>query len=116
MFLYSIKLNKKYQINENIYILLYKNNFHARILSIKKLKKVIYGALFNNYDKLIPFERQEGFDYFLFSDNEIKDITNWTLLPIPDIVNNLNISIIKKQRFLKLHPHLFFINYDISIN
>ena len=28
---------------------------------------------------------------------------------------NFNINIIKKQRFLKLHPHLFFKNYDVYI-
>ena len=68
-----------------------------------------------NKNKLRPFKKQKGFDYFLFTNNKIKDKTNWTILPIPEIINNLNISIIKKQRFIKLHPHLFFVNYDISI-
>ena len=36
-------------------------------------------------------------------------------MKIPDQVKNLNISTVKKQRFLKLHPHLFFKNYDLSI-
>ena len=30
-------------------------------------------------------------------------------------VNILNVSLIKKQRFIKTHPHIFFPNYDISI-
>ena len=34
---------------------------------------------------------------------------------MPKIVKNLNISIIKKQRFIKTHPELFFPNYDLSI-
>jgi hypothetical protein len=102
-------------MNKNIYNYVYINNYNKRLIQIKKIKKVIYGALFNDYDKLRPFKKQEGFDYFLFTNNKIKDKTNWTILPIPEIVNNLNISIIKKQRFIKLHPHLFFVKYDISI-
>ena len=34
---------------------------------------------------------------------------------IPDYVNNMNISVIKKQRFIKLHPHLFFKENDLSL-
>ena len=34
---------------------------------------------------------------------------------IPDYVNNMNISIIKKQRFIKLHPHLFFKEKELSL-
>ena len=30
-------------------------------------------------------------------------------------MNNLNISTVKKQRFLKMHPHLLFKDYDLSI-
>ena len=30
-------------------------------------------------------------------------------------MNNLNVSLIKKQRYIKTHPHIFFPNYDISI-
>lgn len=109
------KIKFHYEINNNIFILLYKTNYNKRFKSIKNLKKVIYTALFNNYDTLRPFKKQEGYDYFLFTDEDIKNKIHWTILPIPDIVKNLNISIIKKQRFLKLHPHLFFFEYDISL-
>ena len=61
-----------------------------------------------------PFNKQKGFDYFLFTDIIINN-TNWTILEIPYAVKKLNCSITKKQRFIKLHPHLFFQEYELSI-
>ena len=60
---------------------------------------------------------QKGFDFYLFTDitsinpNE----TNWTILPLPNELNHLNLTKFKKQRYLKLHPHLYFKKYDLSI-
>ena len=47
------------------------------------------------------FENQSGF--------------NWTILKIDKELKVLNKNIIKRQRFFKTHPHLFFKNYDLSI-
>ena len=109
--------NKKYNGKINKFI--YKDlNFNKRINYIKKLKKVVYTIILGGYDKVKSFYKQNGYDYFLFSDdNSIKKIknTNWTILEIPDEIKNLNISTVKKQRFIKLHPHLFFKKYDLSI-
>ena len=41
--------------------------------------------------------------------------SNWTLIILPDFVRNLNLSIIKTQRYVKTHPHIFFPKYDLSI-
>lgn len=89
------------------------NNLNNNL--IFKIKKVIYSALLGNYDSLKKFIKQEDFDYFLFTDILIKKQTNWTIIKIPDIVINLNMDIIKKQRFIKLHPHIFFKNYYLSL-
>ena len=75
------------------------NNLNNNL--IFKIKKVIYSALLGNYDSLKKFIKQEDFDYFLFTDILIKKQTNWTIIKIPDIVINLNMDIIKKQRFVK---------------
>ena len=73
--------------------------------------------ILGHYDEIKTIYIQNGYDYFLFSDvynnNLIK--TNWTILPIPEDVKNMNISDVKKQRYIKLHPHLYFKNYDLSI-
>ena len=80
------------------------------------MKKVIYTVILGGYDELKPFNKEKEFDYYIFSDryNESNN-SNWTFLPIPKEVNNINISTVKKQRYIKLHPHVFFKNYDISI-
>jgi hypothetical protein len=82
---------------------------------IFKLKKVVYSVILANYDEIKEINIQKGYDYFLFSDNNSFFKTNWTILPIPEEVKNLNINKVKKQRYLKLHPHLYFKNYDLSI-
>lgn len=91
------------------------NSYKVSIL--KKLKKVVYSALLGNYDTIRPILKEDGYDYFLFTDQIMKNESNsnWTILYIDDQIKNLNLSIIKKQRYFKMHPHLFFKNYDISI-
>ena len=93
-------------------------NYNSNKVSIlKKLKKVVYSALLGNYDTIRPILKEDGYDYFLFTDQIMKNESNsnWTILYIDDQIKNLNLSIIKKQRYFKMHPHLFFKNYDISI-
>ena len=78
------------------------------------MKKVVYSAIIGGYDEPFPFIKQEGFDYFLFSDRNYNN-TNWTILPIPKYILSFNLSNFKKQRYIKVHPHLFFKDYEISI-
>ena len=106
------ELNNKalsYMIKENI-----NNNYFN---SIKKLKKVVYSVNLGKYDKIHPFNLQKGFDFILFTDNSnIKyNETNWTIIPLPKDLMNQNLSRVKKQRYIKLLPHLFFKNYNLSI-
>ena len=77
-------------------------------------KVVIYSCAIGNYDNISSFEKQKGFDYFFFTDQKIEN-TNWTILPIPKYVEKFNLSKVKKQRYIKIHPHKFFKKYDLSI-
>ena len=108
------KLRLINRFNDNIYYFI---NINQSMNSILKLKKVVYSVILGNYDKIKTINIQNGYDYFLFSDvyNNISIKTNWTILPIPEDVKNLNVTKVKKQRFIKLHPHLYFKNYDLSI-
>lgn len=112
-FNYNNNFNGK--INNYIYNDL---NFDKKLNYIKKLKKVVYTIILGGYDKVKSIIKENGYDYFLITDNnsikKIKNI-NWTILDIPEKIKNLNISLVKKQRFIKLHPHLFFKKYDLSI-
>ena len=77
-------------------------------------KVIVYSCLIGDYDKVSTFNKQRGFDYILFTDQKINN-TNWTIFPIPDEVLKLNVSDIKKQRYMKINPHKFFKNYDLSL-
>ena len=77
-------------------------------------KVIVYSCLIGNYDNVTTFKRQKGYDYIIFTDQKIVN-TNWTILPIPREVEQMKISDIKKQRYIKIHPHKFFRNYDLSI-
>ena len=108
----------KIEVNNKDFIYIYRDNYYNKsINSIIKLKKVVYSALLGKYDRIQPFNLQKGFDFILFTDltNINNNETNWTILPLPKELNHLNLSKFKKQRFIKLHPHLFFQNYNLSI-
>ena len=77
-------------------------------------KVVVYSCLIGDYDNVTSFNKQKGYDYILFTDQKINN-TNWTIFPIPDEVLKLKVSDIKKQRYMKIMPHLFFKNYDLSL-
>ena len=77
-------------------------------------KVIVYSCMIGNYDNVTSFNKQRGYDYILFTDQNINN-TNWTIFPIPDEVLKLNVSDIKKQRYMKIHPHKFFKNYDLSL-
>ena len=40
---------------------------------------------------------------------------NWTIVDIKSEIKKLNMNIVKKQRYFKTHPHLFFKQYNLSI-
>lgn len=119
IFAFYFFLNNYFNNSKNIGNTIYNElNCTKKLQNIINLKKVIYTIILGSYDKPKRFNKQEGYDYFLFTDdNSIEQYknTNWTLLKVPDEVKNLNVSTVKMQRFLKLHPHLYFKNYELSI-
>ena len=101
------------KLNNNIIDLIYKRNLNIlNKTHIYNKKIVIYSALLGNYDTLNPVQKQNQFEFFLFTNNIIKKKTNWTLLKIPSFVNNLNVNIVKKQRFINLFSSIIK-NYNI---
>ena len=109
---YKHKISKKSE--EQFYN---SSNNKNNIDYIKSLKKVVYTALIGTYDNIQPIVKEEGYDYFLFTDRtSINETTNWTFIKIEQKINYSNIiELIKMQRFFKVLPHLFFQNYDLSI-
>ena len=90
------------------------NYYKYNIEYIKKIKKVVYSVIIGKYDKILDFQKQEGYSYFLFADENYKN-TNWTIISISKLIKKTNISKLKMTRYFKLFPHLFFKDYDLSI-
>lgn len=94
----------------------YENN-SIDINSIKAMKKVVYTALLGNYDKIKIINKEKGYDYIMFTDQNLNNKrTNWTIINVEHNLNYSNkLEVIKKQRFYKIYPHLFFKDYNLSI-
>ena len=77
-------------------------------------KVVIYTAITGNYDDLMiqPYVRDD-FDYVCFTDNPALESGLYDIRPIPEELNSL--STVKKQRCIKINPHLYLPEYDISV-
>ena len=73
--------------------------------------------LLGKYDKINPIKKEKGYDYFLITDQNFENnYLNWSVLYIGENLNfSNNRDIVKKQRYYKLNPHLFFKDYDLSI-
>jgi hypothetical protein len=88
--------------------------FYKKLWSNEKNKKVVYTCITGGYDSLIdPSYITEGFDYVCFTDNQIMNSDIWEIRPLPKETEGL--SQVKKQRFVKINPHLFLKEYDMSI-
>lgn len=79
-----------------------------------KNKKVVYSCITNGYDNLIePKCVTLDFDYILFTDDKNLKSKIWEIRPLPKECENLPKN--KKQRIIKLLPHKFLKDYDLSI-
>ena len=104
--------------NRNIKIFNFNENNKNIINYFNSLKKVVYTILLGNYDDIHPINKEKGYDYFMITDQNFENKTNinWTIIYVDKKTKFRNErEIIKKQRFYKTHPHLFFKNYDLSL-
>lgn len=77
-----------------------------------KNKKVIYTAIVGDYDDLINPTPLEDWDYICYTDQPLKSEI-WQIKPIPEEIKYL--SQVKQQRYIKLHPHILFPDYEFSL-
>lgn len=101
------------KMSEKEFVENYKSLWNINI-NVEKNKKVIYTCITGPYDCLDdPFIISPGYDYVCFTnDNAIKsDI--WDIRPIPKELDGL--SEVKKQRCIKINPHKYLPEYELSI-
>ena len=76
-------------------------------------KKVIYTCISGAYDRLMePKFVDEDYDYVCFTDQRFNSKV-WNFRPIPKSLEGY--SQVKKQRCIKLKPHLFLPEFDLSV-
>ena len=74
----------------------------------------IYMAVFGKYDNIPePYFVPDNCDFYIFTDQEIKEDSVWIKKDLPLELSNF--SNIEKNRYLKMHPHKVFNDYNYSI-
>lgn len=98
----------------------YKNEKYSKLfgdmlnLGNSQNKKVIYTCITGEYELLDdPFVMSDGYDYVCFTNYSRIASDIWELRPIPEELNGL--SEVKKQRCIKINPHKYLPEYDLSI-
>lgn len=77
----------------------------------------VYTALFGNYDHMLqPMIRPDNIDYFILTDREFSDGGAWQYLdPARFVPAEFRRDPILCNRWCKMHPHLLFPEYDVSL-
>lgn len=84
-------------------------------LYMKENKRiVVYTCISGKYDNGNEprFTLNPNITYIMYTNQNIQSKV-WEIRPIPDCLNSLND--VQKNRYLKMHPHEFFDEYDYSI-
>ena len=80
-------------------------------------KTVVYTAVFGGYDSFrFPKYASQEMDYFYVSDikpNELPAYYHW--VDARKIIPEHILSPVKRNRFIKMHPHLFLEDYSFSV-
>lgn len=74
-------------------------------------KVVVYTAIFGDSLKLYPQPKLQGIDFICFSDR-LHVAKGWKIIVCEKIFGD---DSVRDNRFYKLHPHLYFADYELSI-
>lgn len=78
------------------------------------MKRVIYTVITGSYETLRnPSFINTDFDYICFTNQLNITDTVWKLIPIPEELNK--VSSVKQQRVIKICPHKYLPDYDLSV-
>ncbi len=75
----------------------------------------VYTVITGDYDDVLePYCMPDNCDYFLYTDRDFDDSNSaWTRRKLPPGLNGLSDA--AKNRYLKMHPHELFADYNYSI-
>lgn len=73
----------------------------------------VYTSIFGAYDSIKePLFIPSNIDYYIITDQDVPEDSLWTKMDV-DIPDGL--SLVEKNRYIKMHPHLYFSQYKYSI-
>ena len=108
------KCRRYLQFSKSLKENIHKLNYPTSFLRSKK-KLVVYTVLYGDYDEIKPIKIKNPLvDYFIFTDQQVPENSGWVKKDFyfaKDIGNDP----VLKNRFLKMHPHLLFPEYEYSI-
>jgi hypothetical protein len=79
---------------------------------MSKAPIVVYTCITGGYDDLhAPRRIEQGIDYVCVTDGKVGSTTGWRLLPLP-LLTGTNAD---KNRYVKMHPHVLFPQYEVSV-
>lgn len=79
------------------------------------MKIAVYTVQIGNYDTLVdPAVVDNDYDYFCFSDHDIKS-NIWKIIKLNEDIFPKNLNNVRKSRWVKTHPHILLKDYDITI-
>ena len=79
------------------------------------IKVAVYTALYGDYDEIKKIKiKNPHCDYYIFTDQKIPPSCDWQLKEY-EFSDSFKDDPALKNRFLKMHPHLLFPEYDFSI-
>lgn len=78
-------------------------------------KIAVYTCIIGDYDKIMePPNIGENYSYYIFTDKQISENSRWIKISFDDTkILSMDASAI--NRYIKLHPHDFFPNYEYSV-
>lgn len=76
-------------------------------------KIVCYTCITGGYDTLNKVTPVDGIDFICFTDNLGICPNGWKIFPIPSDLDGL--SDVKKQRIIKICPHRYLKDYNVSL-
>lgn len=117
------KIKKFIRYIESGYIFQYKkartemlklNEFQSTDKIFNNIKIAIYTVSTGKYDELKePIYIDENIDYFVFTEQNIKEGSVWKKMDIPNKLKEM--PSLDQARYIKTHPHEFFEDYEYSM-
>ncbi len=83
---------------------------------LKSRRTAVYTSIFGQYDSICMPQAEAGrMDYYFISDEKKQDIDGYIWIDAKKVIPETITSPIKRNRYVKMHPHLLFPEYDYSI-